>query len=82
MVYTPVKESVDVLVAFQKQKPKPMMFKWGKRYYQVDKVNLVHTERVGREKIYYFSVSDKTHAFRLAFSTESMQWHLEEMCVL
>lgn len=82
MVYNPVKEPVDVLVAFQKSKPRPMMFKWGRRYYQVDKVNLVHTERVGREKIYYFSVSDKAHAFRLSFHTESMQWQLEEMCVL
>ncbi len=82
MVYSTVKESVDVLVAFQKHKPKPMMFKWGKKYYQIDKVNLVHTERVGREKIYFFSVSDKTHAFRLAFHTETLTWQLEEMTIL
>jgi len=82
MVYTPIKENIDVLVAFQKKKPKPMMFRWGKHYYQVDKVHLVHTERIGREKIYYFSVSDKDHAFHLAFNSETLIWQLEEMTAL
>ena len=80
MNYEKVGEPIEVLVAFKDVRPEPMMFKWGKRYYQVRKVNMVHAERFGREKIYYFSVSDDSAtAFRLSFRTESMTWRLEEM---
>ncbi len=80
MSYDQVHEPIDVLVAFRHDRPEPMVFKWGKKYYQVRKINLVHAERVGREKVYYFSVSDEVNAYRLSFRTESLSWQLEEMC--
>ncbi len=80
MSYDQIHEPIDVLVAFRKEQPEPMVFKWAKRYYQVKKINLVHAERVGREKVYYFSVSDEVNAYRLSFRTESLAWQLEEMC--
>lgn len=80
MSYEKVHEAVEVMVAFRKERPEPMMFKWGTRYFQIQKVNLVHAERVGREKVYYFSVSDEANAYRLSFRTESLQWQLEELC--
>lgn len=80
MHYEKVQEAVDVLVAFRHEKPEPMVFKWGSHYYQIKKVNLVHAERVGREKVYFFSVSDAVNAFRLSFRTESLAWRLEEIC--
>lgn len=82
MSYETVREPVEVLVAFKNARPEPMMFKWGNQYRQIRKVNLVHAERVGREKVYYFSVTDDSNAYRLAFHTESLNWRLEEMCVL
>jgi hypothetical protein len=80
MSYEKVQEPVEVLVAFRNERPEPMLFKWGNRYYQVKKVNLVHAERVGREKVYFFSVSDESSAYRLSFRTESLAWRIEEMC--
>ncbi len=80
MSYETVNEPIEVLIAFKNEQPEPMVFKWGKRYYQIRKVCLVHAERVGREKVYYFSVSDETNAYRLSFRTESLAWRLEEMC--
>ena len=82
MSYEAVREPIEVLVTFRNNHPEPMMFKWGNQHYQVKRVNLVHAERVGREKIYYFSVSDDANAYRLSFHTESLAWNLEEMCVL
>ena len=82
MSYEKVQEPVDVVIAFHRDRPEPMMFRWGKQYYQVQKVNLVHTEHIGREKIYFFSVSDAVNAYRLSFRTESLQWRLEEMRAL
>jgi len=80
MIYEKVDQPVEVLAAFRKDRAEPMTFKWGNRYYQVKKINLVHTEREGREKVYYFSVSDDTAAFRLSFRSETLAWRLEEMC--
>jgi hypothetical protein len=81
-MYSHISEPVEVLAAFRHNRAEPMVFKWGNRHYQVKRVNLVHTERHGREKIYIFSVSDEVNAYRLSFSTETMGWMLEDMAVL
>lgn len=81
-MYQKISEPIEVLAAFRKQGPEPMIFKRGNRHYQIKKVHLIHTERQGRDKIYIFSVSDETDAYRLAFSTESLTWSLEESAVL
>jgi hypothetical protein len=81
MRYEKVEEPIEVLIAFKRKRPEPMIFKWGTKYYQVQKTNLVHSERIGREKVYFFSVSDETSAYRLSFRTESLIWRLEEMTV-
>jgi hypothetical protein len=81
-MYSNVAEPIEVLVAFRGNRVEPMTFKWGKRYFYVKKVNLIHSERRGREKITYFSVSDEANAYRLSFSSENMKWQLEEMATL
>ncbi|MCI0479251.1 hypothetical protein L0Y59_01780 [Candidatus Uhrbacteria bacterium] len=78
-MYSSVSEPIEVLAAFRKGRTEPMTFKWGNRYYQVKKVNMVHSERRGREKVVIFSVSDDANAYRLSFSTESLRWTLEEL---
>ncbi len=77
-----VSEPIEVMVAFRRERAEPLVFKWANRYYQIKKVNLIHTERKGREKTYIFSVSDEANAYRLSFSSESLQWRLEEMATL
>jgi hypothetical protein len=81
-MYEKVSQPVEVLVAFRKGTVEPMTFKWGMRYFQVKKVNLVHTERRGRERIHIFSVSDGDNAYRLEMSSETLKWTLEEMATL
>jgi hypothetical protein len=86
MIFKTIQEPIDVLVAFRRDHTialnatKPMTFKWGTTYYQVDAVHLVHSERRGREKVYIFSVSSGALVYRLSFSTESLTWRLEEVC--
>ena len=82
-MYEQISQPIEVVVAFHKGRVEPMTFKWGNRYIQVKKVNLVHSERQGRERITYFSVSDAANnAFRLSFSPEGMQWQLEELATM
>jgi hypothetical protein len=77
-----VSASIDVLVAFRRDRVEPMTFKWDGRYYQVKKINLVHSEGHGREKITSFFVSDEANSYHLLFSADSMKWRLEEMMSL
>lgn len=81
-MYEKIAQTIDVLVAFRKNGVEPMTFKWNGHYYQVRKVNLVHSERRGREKVVIFSVSDEANAYRLSFSTDSLRWVLEESATL
>lgn len=80
MTYETIQEPIEVMAVFHQEYAEPMTFKWGSRYYQINKVNLVHSEHDGREMIYYFSVSNDTAAYRLSFRTKSLKWMLEEMC--
>ena len=77
-IYQKINERIDVLVDFAGTQIRPLVFKWGGRDYQVKKVNLVHMAREGRDKVYYFSVSDEANYFKLKYNTESLEWLLEE----
>ncbi len=74
-----INEPVEVLVKFNKEKVEPTFFKWRGKTYRVEKINLVHKQRDGNDKIYYFSVSDSANFFRLAFFTRDLSWKLEEL---
>ena len=73
-----ISEPIDVVVAFHRDRVEPMTFKWGNRYYQIRKINLVHSEGRGRDKITSFFVSDEANSYHLKFLTDSLTWFLEE----
>ncbi len=70
--------SVGQLMQYKKQVI-PLFFKWRGKTYKIEKINLVHKERDGNDKIYYFSVSDNANYFRLAFFTRDLSWRIEEL---
>ncbi len=72
-------EKIDVSVNFSGQKVMPVFFRWRNKTYRIEKLNLVHKERDGDDKIYYFNVSDKTNYFRLAFFTRDLSWRIQEL---
>lgn len=72
-------EPIEVLVKFNREKVEPSFFKWRKKTYRVEKINLVHKERDGNDKVYYFSVSDNANFFRLAFFTRDLSWRIQEL---
>ena len=72
-------ESIQVQVQFNGQTVAPQFFKWRSKTYRIEKINMVHKERDGNDKIYYFSVSDSTNFFRLAFFTRDLSWRIQEL---
>lgn len=78
-MYERINEPIEVLVRFNGNKIIPEIFKWRKKIYKIEKVNMVHDEKDGNNKIYYFSVSDRINFFRLAFFTKNLHWRIEEL---
>ena len=78
-MYEKINESIEVLVKFNQAEVRPAFFKWRHKTYRVEKINLVHKEWVGNDKVYYFSVSDKVNYFRLAFFTRDLSWRIKEL---
>ena len=73
-----INQQVEVLVAFMKARVLPLSFSWQNRKYSIDKVNQVYSERVGKDKIYYFAVSSGVDYFKLVYNTEKNNWFLQE----
>lgn len=40
---------------------------------------MVHSSYNGADKLYFFSVSDKTNYFKLQLDTANLEWRLVEM---
>lgn len=78
-MYEKINEPIELLVRFKKDKVLPTYFKWRNKTYWIEKINLIHKERKGSDKVYYFSVSDSVNFFRLAFFTRDLSWRLEEL---
>lgn len=74
-----INEPIEVLAKFNNQKLVPSFFRWRNKTYRVEKINLVHRERDGQDRIYYFSVSDNANWFRLAFFTRDLSWQIQEL---
>lgn len=73
-----IDEPIDVLCAYVNNRVIPVYFRWHNRRYKVDKVNLVHSMRRGRDKMYFFSVSGDNNYYRLCHDTEKNKWVLTE----
>lgn len=69
---------IEVLVAFMRNSVLPLSFSVDNRKYPVNKVNMTYSERVGRDKWYYFAVTSNGDNYKLGFNTENNKWFLEE----
>lgn len=74
-----VNEIVEVMTIFKKNLVWPKALKWNGRVYNINKVNMRHQTMEGQTLIHYFSVSDSTNFFKLAFNTKNLTWKLEQV---
>jgi len=74
-----IDEPIEVEVVFLRSRIIPRSFSWKNIIYRIKNLGLVHDAFVGREKVYYFSVSDGVNFFKLCLHTNSLQWRLEEI---
>jgi galactose mutarotase-like enzyme len=79
MSYDYVHEPITVTAAFPPRgRVKITSFEWQGKTYTVDKVNLSTRANKGEARVWLFSVSTKTAAFKLRLDTDTLQWWMEE----
>jgi len=74
-----INELVEVVAVFKKNKVLPTLIKWNNRVYKIKNINMSHQIFDGDTRIHYFSVSDDTNFFKLAFNTKNLKWSLEQV---
>jgi hypothetical protein len=77
-MFEQINEPIEVLCAYVKGKALPLFFRWNNKRFKIDKVNLVHSVRRGRDKMYFYSVSNQENYYKLCFDTEKNNWSLSE----
>ncbi len=75
-MYEQINEPIEVVASFKKNEIVPKFFSWRHKVYQVEKVHLVHTSRVGHQILYHFSVTDNANYFQLVFNPFTLSWLL------
>ena len=75
-MYEIINEPIEVICAYLKDRVLPICFRWQNSKYTVDKVNLVHSARSGSDKLYFYSVSQRSNYFKLYFNSASNKWQL------
>jgi hypothetical protein len=75
---TETRDPIEVLCAYLHDKALPVYFRWNARRYKVDKINFVHSVRRGRDKLYFYSVSQGENYFKLCFDTGRNSWQMAE----
>ncbi len=73
-----INEPVDVVAKFIKNKLIPIKFLWKGREIAILKINLTWSTFEGRNKFYFFAVSDSTNYFKLQFNSDNLSWTLLE----
>jgi hypothetical protein len=72
----PDSEAVEVVARFRKGRITPLYFVLKENRYNISRINYSWIDRKGRERIFYFSVSDKSDNYCLSLDAEFMSWRL------
>lgn len=71
--------SVNLVFDHKRRSVYPKHILWEGRIYQVTKIGLHHTYRLGRTLFHVFSVMTPTLFFKLVFNTDTLHWSVEEI---
>jgi hypothetical protein len=71
--------SVNLVFDHKKCSVYPKYVLWEGKIYQVTKIGLHHTYRLGRTLYHVFSVDTPALFFRLVLNTDNLHWSVEEI---
>lgn len=77
-MYTSVNERIAVRVYFDTHTIIPLAFKWGNRWYEQLKTNVIFPAKKGAQLFTYFSLDDGVNYFKLMLNNQTLEWTLVE----
>lgn len=70
-------ENIDVIASFVNGKITPKILRWRDKKYLIKQINLKYEERLGKNPIHCFAVSDTNdNVFDIAYSPTNSSWQL------
>ncbi|HTL39202.1 MAG TPA: hypothetical protein VL306_00080 [Methylomirabilota bacterium] len=76
-----INEPIEVMALFKLKHTMPNRFWWQGKEIVIQKINLAYSKREGRNKFYFFAVTDGANYFKLQLNAESLTWTLLETYV-
>ncbi|OGE71964.1 hypothetical protein A2617_04785 [Candidatus Daviesbacteria bacterium RIFOXYD1_FULL_41_10] len=70
-------EPINVWAFFKNGVISPYLFFWNCRQIKVDKINLIHTTKIGTSLFYHFAISSGNNFYQLRLDTNKMKWFIE-----
>ena len=78
-MYENIGEFIEVVAIFRNGRAFPHLFKWKKRKYLVEHINLEHQEKRGDATIFCYSVSASGNFYELSFDNINLTWKLDRI---
>lgn len=71
-----INQPIKVIAFFEKGRIKPLKFYWQSSFFEIQKINLIHQNRLGRSILYHFSVTSGQTLYELQFNHQTLNWKL------
>lgn len=73
--FTP--ENIDIIASFVNGKISPKVLRWHNKKYLIKQINLTYEEKIGKNNVYCFAVSDTNdNVFDLAYYPTTCHWQI------
>ena len=73
-------ENIDVIASFVGGKISPKIIRWREKKYLIKQINLYYEERIGKNIVYCFAISDTSdNVFDLAYYPLNSTWQLRSL---
>ena len=70
---------ISVVTLFHNGRVTPKSFIWDNRTFWIQKVNFFWKDKHGKETLYFFSVRTEAGTYEIAFSHQSLSWHINKL---
>ena len=76
-----INEPISVIFEYNHRsvQAKPKQIEWAGKTHQITGIGYHYPQLKGNTLYHMFSVVSQSNYFKLAFNTENLQWHLEEV---
>lgn len=82
MTFEQINEAIQVITYFDRERMRPLRFRWRDRTYRIKSIHSAWHDVVGRDRVYHFYVATReSGSFELIYNTGGFLWTIGRVCV-